>query len=50
LMGWLDTHSASYLGWTWDTWGICLVLVSDYSGTPNGVYGQTYQAHLQSFP
>lgn len=50
LMGWLDSHSANYLGWTWDTWGICLVLVSDYTGTPNGEYGQTYRAHLRSFP
>jgi endoglucanase len=50
VMGWLDTHDASYLGWTWDDWGGCLVLITDYTGTPNGPYGQTYQAHLQSFP
>ena len=51
VMGWLDSHGASYLGWTWDDWsGTCLVLISDYAGTPAGTYGKTYQSHLQSFP
>jgi endoglucanase len=49
LMGWLDDHGGSYLAWVWDTWGSCLALVSDYSGTPNGTYGQTYRDHLLSF-
>ena len=49
VMGWLDDHGASYLGWTWDDWGGCLVLITDYTGTPNGTYGQTYKTHLQSF-
>jgi len=51
VMGWLDSHDASYLGWTWDDWsGTCLVLITDYTGTPSGAYGQTYKTHLQSFP
>ncbi len=51
VMSWLDGHNASYLGWTWDDWsGTCLVLISNYTGTPNGTYGQTYEAHLKSFP
>jgi endoglucanase len=51
VMGWLDGKGGSYLGWTWDDWsGTCLVLITDYTGTPNGTYGQTYKTHLQSFP
>ncbi|HZS42098.1 MAG TPA: cellulase family glycosylhydrolase [Polyangia bacterium] len=46
VMAWLDGHGDSYLGWTWDAWGGCLVLVTDYAGTPAGTYGQTYKAHL----
>jgi endoglucanase len=50
LMGWLDQHGMSYLGWTWDTWGGCLVLVTHYKGTPAGTYGQTYKNHLLATP
>ncbi|MGH7296634.1 MAG: glycoside hydrolase family 5 protein [Polyangiaceae bacterium] len=50
LTGWLDQKGQSYLGWTWDTWGGCLVLVADYSGTPAGTYGRTYKAHLLATP
>jgi hypothetical protein len=48
LMGYLDTAKQSYLGWTWDTWGGCLVLINNYNGTPAGTYGQTYKTHLAS--
>jgi len=49
LMGWLDNNGGSYLAWVWDTWGsscTSISLISDYSGTPNGTYGQTYKDHL----
>lgn len=46
LMSWLDGHGGSYLAWTWDTWGGCLVLISDYSGTPANEYGRAYRDHL----
>jgi cell division septation protein DedD len=46
LMGWLDARGASYLAWTWNTWGGCRpVLISDYSGTPTA-YGQGFRDHL----
>ncbi len=45
-MAWLDGHGGSYLAWTWDTWGGCLVLISDYSGTPANEYGRAYRDHL----
>jgi endoglucanase len=50
LMGWLDTKQQNYLGWTWDAWSGCLVLITDYTGTPAGTYGQTYKAHLLATP
>jgi endoglucanase len=49
LMGWLDQKGQGYLGWVWDTWGGCLVLINNYDGTPAGTYGQTYHDHLATF-
>jgi len=46
LMGWLDSKQQSYMAWTWDTWGNCLDLISDYSGTPTSPYGTTFKNHL----
>ncbi len=47
LMGWLDERKQSYLGWTWDAWkGVCPALITDYAGSPNGGYGQTFKDHL----
>ena len=49
LTGWLDNNGGSYLAWVWDTWGSScgsISLISDYNGTPNGAYGQTYKDHL----
>ncbi len=48
VMGWLDAHGEGYLGWTWDTWSGCLVLIDDYAGTPHGAYGTAYRDHLLS--
>lgn len=47
LMTWLDGKKQSYLGWVWDTWGGCLVLIDDYSGTAAGTYGTTFKTHIQ---
>jgi hypothetical protein len=58
LMGWLDQHGGNYLAWSWNAFGACspsaggargnpLSLVTDYySGTPNGLFGQTFHDHL----
>jgi endoglucanase len=48
LMGWLDGKQQSYLGWVWDAWGGCMVLIDDYAGTPAGTYGTTFQTHIES--
>ncbi len=50
LMGWLDSHQQHYLGWVWDTWGGCLVLINDYGGTPAGAYGTAFKTHIASVP
>ncbi|MGC9668713.1 cellulase family glycosylhydrolase [Planosporangium sp. 12N6] len=36
LMPWLDTHTAGYLAWTWNTWDCAdgPALITDYAGTP----------------
>ncbi len=36
LMAWLDSHTISYLAWTWDTWDCSggSALISTYTGTP----------------
>lgn len=40
LIGWADAHGAGYAAWTWDTWGTCGSLVSDYDGTPANDYAR----------
>jgi endoglucanase len=47
LMRWMDSHGASYLAWTWNTWNCSSgpALVSDYSGTPTN-FGAGYKSHL----
>ena len=49
VLGWADAHGAGYAAWTWDTWGTCGSLVSDYDGTPANGYAQWvhdfYAAH-----
>ncbi|HEX8917663.1 MAG TPA: cellulase family glycosylhydrolase [Chloroflexota bacterium] len=49
LMQWFDQHGAGYSGWSWDTWGGCLQLISSYStGAPYGNWGTDYHNHLTS--
>ena len=35
ILNWADAHNVSYLAWTWDTWGNCGALISDFNGTVN---------------
>ncbi len=46
LMNWLDGKKQSYLAWTWDTWGDCLDLIQNYSGTATTPYGTTFKNHV----
>jgi hypothetical protein len=45
FMGWADSHNVGYEAWTWDTWGTCGVLISDYAGTPANAFGSWVKAH-----
>lgn len=33
-----DAHGVGYAVWTWDTWGNCHALISNYSGDPANSY------------
>ncbi len=52
ILPWADAHNVSYAAWTWDAWGDCLSLVSNYDGTvnttsPGGAqYAQYVHDHL----
>jgi hypothetical protein len=48
IMGWADSHGVGYAAWTWDTWGTCGSLISDYDGTPANPYGTWVKAHYIS--
>jgi endoglucanase len=42
-----DGRGISYMAWTWDTWGTCTTLISNYNGTPYS-FGVFYRQHLLS--
>ena len=51
VMTWLDAHGLGYSAWTWNAWGSACTnysLISDYTGTPNGAYGEAFQTHFLS--
>jgi hypothetical protein len=39
FLGWADANDVGYAAWTWNTWGNCEALISDYAGTPDHKYG-----------
>lgn len=45
FMNWADAHGVGYEAWTWDTWGGCGVLISDYNGTPANAWASWVQQH-----
>ena len=48
FMKWADANGVGYEAWTWDTWGGCGVLISDYHGTPANAWAQWVQTHYLS--
>ena len=40
FLPWARAHGVGYEAWTWDTWGGCGVLVSDYDGTPANAWAK----------
>ena len=45
FMNWADAHGVGYEAWTWDTWGNCGVLISNYDGTPGNDWATWVQQH-----
>ena len=45
MLTWADAHGVGYEAWTWDTWGNCLSLISDFDGTPANAYGTYVGSH-----
>jgi endoglucanase len=45
FMDWADRHGVGYETWTWDTWGNCGALISNYKGTPYSGYGKLVKEH-----
>jgi endoglucanase len=46
LLPWADKNGVSYLGWTWDPWGVPdNVLIKDAAGTPTDGYGAYVKHH-----
>jgi endoglucanase len=50
FMTWADAHNVGYQAWTWDTWGTCGSLISDFDGTPANAYGTWVRDHLRTRP
>jgi endoglucanase len=48
FLAWADQHGVGYEPWTWDTWGTYGALISDYSGTPHGNYGNFVKSHFRT--
>lgn len=52
ILSWADAHGVGYAAWTWDTWGTCGSLISNFNGTvsistPIGAkYAQYVHDHL----
>ena len=50
FMSWADAHNVGYEAWTWDTWGNCSALISDYNGTPANAYATWVKGHYTALP
>jgi len=50
FMNWADSHSVGYEAWTWDTWGTCGSLISNYNGTPANGYASYVKSHYATLP
>jgi endoglucanase len=50
FMNWADSHSVGYEAWTWDTWGTCGSLISNYNGTMANGYASYVKSHYATLP
>ena len=47
FLNWADPNSVGYAAWTWDTWGNCQSLISNYDGTAANGYGMFVEKALR---
>ena len=45
FLQWADQHQVGYAAWTWDAWGTCLSLISNYNGPPAHQYGKFVKSY-----
>ncbi len=48
VLTWARSHDASWTAWTWNAWGDCWALVTNYAGRPTSPYGVTIRAALKA--
>ena len=48
FLTWADANGVGYEAWTWDAWGGCGVLISDYNGTPASAWARWTKKHYLS--
>lgn len=46
VISWARAHAASWTAWTWNAWGNCWALITDYAGHPTSPYGTTVRKAL----
>lgn len=46
LFDWMDATGASYTAWSFNKWGDCWSLISDWNGTPTPVWGSAVKARI----
>lgn len=45
FLPWAHAHGVGYEAWTWDTWGGCGVLITDYNGTPANTWAKWVKSY-----
>ena len=46
FLGWADAHRVGYFTWTWNTWGNCSALITDFaSARPFSQYAAWVKSH-----
>jgi endoglucanase len=46
LLNWANANGASWVAWSWNSWGDCWSLIRNFNGTPTSPYGQFVKAAL----
>jgi hypothetical protein len=46
MLDWADAHGSGYTPWSWNPWGDCWSLVTDWAGTPSPLWGAQVRQRL----